>query len=433
MYYRRITPLLQDALGDTPVVLVNGARQTGKTTLVTQLVPALARPTPMSGGASHANADPASGRTYLSLDDSGLQAAARADPTGFIAGITGPVIIDEVHHAPELFPAIKLSVDRDRRPGRFLLTGSANVMLLPRLSESLAGRMEILTLWPLAQVEIEGAQSSVVDLLFSSDNPAGPLHAVAREDLIRRLLAGGYPEAMGRKSEARRRAWFTSYVTTILQRDVRDIADIEGLSQLPSLLSLLASRTASLLNLSSVSSAVGIPYATLNRYMALLKATFLVQELPAWSSNLGKRLTKAPKLLINDTGLVSSLLGLDARRLVNEAAIFGQLLETLVAMEFKKAASWSEICPSLFHFRTQDRLEVDLLLESAAGMVVGIEVKASSTVSPSDFNGLRALAEMTGDCFVRGIVLYTGDQVIPFGEHLHAIPLSFLWTNGRNE
>jgi predicted AAA+ superfamily ATPase len=414
MYFRKLTPHLYDALADSPVVLLVGARQTGKTTLAQQIV----------SGSSEGHQP---SRTYVTLDDITVQAAAKSDPTGFIANLSGSVVIDEIQRAPELFQAIKVSVDRDRRPGRFLLTGSANILLLPRLSESLAGRMEILTLRPLAQAEIEGAQANAADRLFADSLPAKALPALQRDEMIRRLLKGGYPEPLGRTSETRRRAWFTSYLTTILQRDVRDISHIADLSALPRLLALLASRTAALLNLSDISSAVAIPYSTLQRYMAVLEATFLIQQLPAWSTNLGTRLVKSPKLLIDDTGLAAALLGLDSRRLVDDPAVLGQLLETLVATELDKDASWSETRPRLFHFRTHARQEVDLVLESPAGRVVGVEVKAARSVGPGDFAGLRSLAENAGSRFLRGVVFYSGDQVVPFGSGLHAIPLSLLW------
>jgi predicted AAA+ superfamily ATPase len=360
MYYRKITPQLHDALADSPVVLLGGARQTGKTTLARQFVPSLARPLPGLDENSLALPDATPARTYLTLDDSTVLAAAKSDPAGFIAGLRGPVVIDEVQHAPDLFPAIKASVDRDRQPGRFLLTGSANVLLLPRLSESLAGRMEILTLRPLAQAEIEGTTGSVTDLLFSGDLPTMALPAVVREDLIRRLLYGGYPEPLTRTSETRRRAWFTSYLTTILQRDVRDISNIADLSNLPRLLALLASRTASLLNLSDVSTSVKIPYSTLQRYM--------------------------------------------------------------------KDASWSQTQPSLFHFRTHARQEVDVVMESPSGQIVGVEVKAAGSVKASDFAGMRLLAETASTRFTRGVVLYTGEQVVPFGPNLYGVPVSLLWS-----
>ena len=420
MYRRLLTQPLTDALADSPVVLVNGARQTGKTTLVQSL--AAGRPA-----------------TYLTLDDLGVLSAARSDPQGFLAGLSGPVVLDEVQHAPGLFPALKAAVDKQRAPGRFLLTGSANVLLLPKLSESLAGRMEVLTLWPLAQAELVpaelgGAVGNLVDALFSDALfaerlPVGQdLPATGPADLVRRLLGGGYPEPLARSGPERRRAWFSSYLTTILQRDVRDIANIEGLTDLPRLLALLASRTGSLLNQADVSRAAGLPYTTLLRYLTLLEATFLVQMLPPWSSNLGARLVKAPKVTLCDTGLAGSLLGLDAERLAGDGAMRGQLLETFVTMEMRKQAGWSRTQPGLFHWRTAAQQEVDLLLEDASGRLVGIEVKASGTATASDFKGLKALAEATGSRFLRGVVLYSGSQTVPFGERLHALPLSALWS-----
>ena len=409
MYPRNIAPLVVEALRDTPVVLLNGARQTGKSTLV------------RSGMLGNRDA------RYLTLDEAGVLAAAEADPAGFLSGFTGPVILDEVQRSAALFPAIKAEVDRDRRPGRFLLTGSANVLLLPRLSESLAGRMEILTLWPLSQGEIEGVEESFVDAVFSA-NPLPLLEEQAEPlDLYDRLLRGGYPEALARSSEVRRRAWFDSYVTTILQRDVRDLSNIEGLTELPRLLSLLAARTASLVNYAELSRSAAMPQSTLKRYISLLQATFLVQFLPAWSSNLGKRLVRSPKLLLCDTGLISSLQGLSAERLASDPVFVGPLLENFVAMELQKQSAWSLTRPRLFHFRTQNSQEVDVILEDAAGRVVGVEVKASATVGARDFRGLRALAEASGGRFRRGIVLYTGRTSVPFGKNLHALPINSLW------
>jgi len=440
MYRRNLMPLLQDALSDSPVVLLNGARQTGKTTLVQALTENQSEENQVKEQQVKAQQ---LARTYLSLDDVGVLSAAKSDPAGFLSGFPGPLVIDEVQHAPELFPAIKATVDKRREPGRFLLTGSANVLLLPRLSESLAGRMEILTLWPLAQSEIEnksgtvnGSQSSsrnssLIDLLFSDAFSQllapGLLPELPKADLIRRIVAGGYPEPLARASDARRRAWFASYLTTILQRDVRDMANIEGLTALPRLLSLLAARSGSLLNLADVSRTSGLAYTTLLRYMTLLEATFLVQFLPSWSANLGHRLVKSPKLLISDTGLAASLLGVKAERLAENGTLLGGLLETFVAMELRKAAGWSAAAVQLFHYRTQAGQEVDVLLENGMGQLVGVEVKASATVTSSDFKGLRGIAEATGDRFVRGVVLYTGSQVIPFGERLYALPMSVLW------
>ncbi len=367
------------ALTDTPVVFLNGARQTGKSTLVRDLAEG-ERPA-----------------RYLTFDDATVLAAARHDPAGFVAGLEGPVIIDEVQHVPDIFPALKLAVDRDRQPGRFLLTGSANILLLPRVSESLAGRMEILTLWPLSQGEIEGVEDNLIDRLFSAQFalPHTSLKgAGTRADLLDRVTRGGYPEALGRKTEERRREWFGSYITTILQRDVREMANIEGLTELPRALTLLATRASSLHNLADISRSIDIPQTTLKRYLTLLETTFLLSPLPAWSSNLGKRLVKAPKLALSDTGLLTYLLGADRERLEEDSSVLGRALENFVVTELRKQSSWSKTKPQLFHFRTQSGQEVDVIMEDAGGHLVGVEVKASATVTSSDFKGLHALREM---------------------------------------
>ncbi|MFQ5930585.1 MAG: ATP-binding protein [Acidobacteriota bacterium] len=415
MIWRNISAAVLEALADNPVVLLHGARQTGKSTLAQWL----------ASGEHPAR--------YLTLDDAVILAAARGDPSGFIAGLEGPVMLDEVQRVPELFLAIKAVVDRDRSPGRFLLTGSANVMLLPHLSESLAGRMEILALWPLSQGEIGGVKEGFIDTVFSG---ALPTDKKNREDLLgllNRLLRGGYPLIHGRVSEARQKAWFGSYVTTILQRDVRDLANIEGLTALPRLLSLLAARAMSLLNLSELSRSIAIPQTTLKRYMALLQTTFLVQTLPAWSGNLGKRLVKAPKLVFSDTGLMSYLLGLGKQRLTMDTNLLGPLLENFVVMELLKQVTWSQTQPRLFHFRMQTGQEVDIVLEDSAGRLVGIEVKAGATVTAQDFKGVRTFAEATGRRFHRGLVLYTGTESVPFGPRLHALPVNALWSMGARK
>ena len=414
MYHRKISNRLQDALFDTPVVLICGARQTGKTTLVreTGIVPSTAH--------------------YITLDNATILAAAKSDPTGFISGLSAsgePLILDEVQSAPELFPAIKESVDRDRRPGRFLLTGSANVLLLPRLSESLAGRMEILTLWPLAQAEIMNTAGSFTDWLFTPHNfiqGAGRVQPIKKEELIHRLISGGYPEPLAR-SQARRENWFEAYFTTILQRDVRDISHIEGLLQLPRLLKMLAARTASLLNTADISRTSDISYTSLTRYLALLENIYLIRTIPSWSGNLTSRLVKSPKIMLNDTGMAAYLLGLSEQRLRRDPQLMGPLLENFAAMEIIKDIGWSRTRPSLFHWRTAQREETDLLLEARDGGIVGIEIKASATLSTGDFKGLRALEKRTGEKFVRGVALYTGNVAAPFGEKLFAVPISALW------
>lgn len=392
---------------DTPVVLLNGARQTGKTTLAQAIAAG-------------------SGARYHTLDDYATLALAAGDPAGFIRNLSGPVIIDEIQKAPELFPAIKLAVDKDRQPGRFLLTGSANIMTLPRLSESLAGRMEIIPLFPFSAGELAGMTEGFLPRLFAG-NPAQVELSSSLGEITAKLTCGGYPEAVERKSDDRRGAWFASYITTILQRDVRDLARVDGLHTLPNLLKLLAARTSGLLNLSDIGRDAGLPHTTLTRYLALLETVFLVHRLPAWSRNPGQRLVKAPKVHLADTGLACHLLGVDSQRLSEDRPLLGRLLETFVAGELHKQISWTDSRIALHHYRTAAGSEVDLVLEKPDGSVAAIEVKAGASVGASDFAPLKALRDQLGPLFQAGAVLYLGDQVVPFGDKLWLVPIPALW------
>lgn len=410
MLARHASARLRTALADRPVVLLHGARQTGKTTLVRAVAEAV-------------------GARYVTLDDLTMLAAARGDPGGFLAGFAQPLVLDEVQRAPDLLLAIKAMVDRQRTPGRFLLTGSANVLLVPRVAESLAGRMEIVSLWPFSQGEIEGVVEGFIDAAFGAKPPAlAPAASSLR--LPERVLRGGYPEAVALASAERRRAWFDAYLTTILHRDVRDLARIEGLTELPRLLALLASRPLAQLNYADLSRGTGLAQSTLKRYFALLETVFLVRLLPPWYANIGKRLVKTPKVLLADTGLAAHLMGIDDARLTQDRTLLGGLLESFVAMELVKQAGWSADPPTLHHFRTHEGEEVDLVLERRGGALVGIEVKSAATVSAADFKGLRALAEVAGRRFRRGIVLYTGGEIVPFGDKLFALPVDALWRWG---
>jgi len=346
--------------------------------------------------------------------------------------LDGPVILDEVQRAPELFLGIKNLVDLDRQPGRFLLTGSADVLLLPRLAESLAGRMEILTLWPFSQGEIERRKEDFIDAAFSERSFGQAEIGEEKGDLFSRIGTGGYPEMQVRTAQSRREVWFESYVTSILQRDVRDIAQIEGLTVLPRLLALLAARSTALVSYAEIARSTSLPQSTLKRYMALLETTFLLQFLPAWSGNLSKRLVKSPKLVLNDTGLVAHLLGTEVAKSARPEMI-GRLLENFVVMELRKQVTWSRKRVGLYHFRTHAGRKVDIVLEDAAGRVVGLEIKAATTVRGDDFRGLRGLAEDLGDRFHRGVVLYTGMESIPFGKRLHALPVQALWRTSAAE
>lgn len=412
MIRRHLAALLREALTDTPAVLINGARQTGKSTLV------------QSGDLAREN------RQYLTFDDPGLLAAAKRDPNGFIAGVNLPVTLDEIQHVPELFPAIKAAVDRNRQPGQFLLTGSANVMLLPRLSESLAGRMEVLTLWPFSQGELRGVTENFVDNLFSTGraNWSSKGTLASWEELLEIMVAGGYPPAVARHNPSRREAWFQSYVMTMLQRDIRDLASIADMTAIPRLLSVVAARAGSLLNFADLSRTMALPQTTLKRYFALLENTFLVQLLRPWARNLGKRVIQTPKVYLNDSGLLAYTLGASAGRLKTEGSLAGSVLENFVLMELRKQCSWSALKPEMFYWRTVSGQEVDFVLEDRTEKVVGIEVKAAATLGSNDVRGLQALANAVGKNWIRGVVLYSGTEVIPFASNLHAVPLNRLWS-----
>ena len=407
---RHATDALLDALHDTPAVYLQGARQTGKSTLV------------------RAVAERQHPAQYLTLDTAAVLAAALNDPEGFVAGLERPVVIDEVQRAPALALAIKAAVDSDRRPGQFLLTGSASVMSLPALSDSLAGRMELHTLWPFSQGELANVRETFVDRVFAERLVTPDTVPNTEKSLVDRVCTGGYPEIQTRRSHARRQAWFDSYVDAILQRDVRELANIERLSELPRLLALLASRAGELLNFADLARTLGIPQTTLKRYMTLMEMTFLVRLLPACFSNLGKRLAKAPKLLLADTGLLTHLVEADENRLRRNRTLLGHVLENFVAMELIKQLGWSERRCRLFHFRTESGAEVDLVLEDRAGRLVGVKVKSAAAARQQDFRGLETLARLTGDRFVRGVVLCTGTTAVPFGRNLFALPVSQLWT-----
>ncbi len=407
---RAITPRLLAALKDTPAVMLVGPRQAGKSTLVQGL----------ASGPHPAR--------YITLDDLRALDAAQRDPVGLIESTDGSLVIDEIQRAPELLLPIKAAIDRDRRPGRFILTGSAQVMLLPRVSESLAGRVEIHTLWPFSQAEIEGVPGRFAELLLASSSKPAAAPATPRRELVKRVARGGFPEAVGRSPE-RREAWLAAYLTAIVQRDLRDLANIERLAEVPAVLASLASRVRAPLNKTEVSSSVEIPRTSLDRYLTLLEHVFLVRRLPAWHSNRIKQITKAPKLLVSDSALLTHLLRADQARLEEDEALLGTVLECFVGMELAKQLSASKLRATLLHMRTAQGAEVDFVLEGADGRVAGVEVKAAATVRSRDFKHLATLRNRLGeDRFARGVVLYAGGERLPFGERLEAWPLATLWS-----
>ncbi|MGO7135861.1 ATP-binding protein [Rhizobium leguminosarum] len=404
---RKARPIVKTALADTRVVLISGPRQAGKTTLARQFADG--------------------NRPYITLDDAGTLNAAKSDPTGFIRGIDR-AIIDEVQRAPDLMLAIKESVDRDEKPGRFLLTGSANLATVPAIADSLAGRMAVVSLLPFAQSEILSTPGRLLDGLFAGDEPTTGEGAVFGDDLMNVVLKGGYPEVLHRSTPARRTAWLEDYVSLILDRDVRDIANIDQLDRLPRLLDVLAEHSGQLVNHSSFGSALGLSSVTAQKYVAILERLFLVRTIAPWSNNRLSRLVKTPKLHFVDTGLLASLREDDLETLRRDRTRFGALLESFVVSELLKLASWSERRLTFSHYRTKDQDEVDVVIEDRRGRIVGIEVKASATVKSDDFKGLRQLQEAVGERFIRGLVLHDHDRVTPFGEKLHAAPLSILWS-----
>jgi predicted AAA+ superfamily ATPase len=394
------------ALRDTPVVMVNGPRQCGKTTLVCRFV--------------------TRERTYVTLDDDTVLQGVRNDPTGFVRELRGAVI-DEVQRAPELLRALKRSVDEDRRPGRFLLTGSANVLTLPQVSESLAGRMEVVTLLPLSHSEIGGSKPGFLAKALDG-KLVKPAVRMFGPELVRTVLAGGYPEMLQRPEPQRQQAWARAYLRAIVQRDVRDIASIEKLDQIPRLLQGLAHHSGQLTNFVQLGGQIGLDDKTTRKYVGILEQLFLVRRLEPWFRNPLKRLVKTPKLHFLDSGLLAALTAASTERIAADRSRFGPLLETFAFSEVMKQVNWLDESCGLYHFRDKDQDEVDLVIESETGAVVGIEIKAAATVNAGDFKGLRKLADATGADFKLGVVLYDGDQTVPFGDRLFAAPVSCLWT-----
>lgn len=430
MFRRNVISDISSALKDSPVVVLNGARQVGKSTLAATLI-AEHFQCHMESWPDFDILASLDSPQYYTLDDATLLSAATASPLSFLEKLPPHAVIDEIQRAPELFLAVKQLVDRDRKPGRFLLTGSANVLTLPKLADSLAGRMEIHTLWPLSQGEIEGTNEAFIDACFASRTLPN-ISAKGWSDLTTRIAAGGYPEALQRTEERRRNAWYRSYLTSIIERDIRDLARIEGYRELPNLLQLLAARAGGLLNFSDISRALRLSNSTLKRYMALLEAVFLFVPLPAWHKNEGKRLVKSPKCYLNDTGLLMHLRGMERARLHYHAEA-GGILENFVVMELRKQQAWSDTLPALYHFRTSGGKEVDIVLEAPDGRIVGIEVKSHGEAGERDFSGLKELAELAGPRFYRGIVLYGGYSTVHFGKNMTAMPISALWQIAKKE
>ncbi len=397
------------ALADTRVVVVLGARQVGKSTLLEQIA-----------AAEH------TGREVLTLDDQAVRAAATIDPTGFIATLKTPVAIDEIQRVPELMTEIKLRVDRDKAPGQFALTGSANLLEMKQVKDSLAGRAEYLRLHPFSQGELLGHRESFIPGLANGNFPSVTNAPVGRQAYAGILGKGGYPEVQERAA-GRRQRFFESYLEGILERDLVSLGDVADRAAVARLLRAIGAISAAELNIDRLSNSLGTPASTIRRHVDLLETLFLLRRLPAWSNNLLARSIKRPKIHVADTGLLAYLAGADERRIEADLDLGGMFYETFVAMELQRQISWLDDRPELFHFRDHEQREVDIVVEYRDGSVSGVEVKSSATVRESDFRGLSHLKNKLGGRFKAGALIYTGANTVSFGDRLAAVPLSGLW------
>lgn len=407
LYPRYLRAQVLDALVDTRIVFVAGARQVGKTTLAKGIA---AAEHPMM---------------MLSLDETATRDAAARDPAGFLAALPGPVLIDEIQHVPDLLLEIKASVDRDTTPGRFLLTGSANILASKKVKDALTGRVETLHLWPLAQSEIQGGSVNLVDALFAGAPPQLSGCTVGRDAFASTVVAGGYPEALLR-SGSRRERWLESYLDTTLDSDLRDISDAIKIDETPRLLRLIAAQAANLLSYRAAASRLQLSSATVKGYVALLEQLFLIRRLQAWRPGFGAREASTPKVYLVDSGVLAQLLGANEARVARDDQVTGKILENFVAMEIVKQLGWSISRARMYHYQ-RDREDVDLILERADGAIVAIEVKARATIRGSDYRWLANLRERSGERFLAGVVIHPREQTIPLGDRLWALPVAALW------
>ena len=408
IYPRLVEPVIREALADTPVVCVLGPRQAGKTTLVQHLAPE---------------------RAYISLDENNYYRTAVDDPEGFIASLPDTVTLDEVQRAPAVLPAIKRAVDRDRRPGRFLLTGSANLLVVSKVTESLAGRMEIAQLYPLTEVEKERKAGRFLSALLEGTlRPEIKGGTVAAEaGLAERLVAGGYPEPLGRPPR-RARQWYRQYLRIIVERDVQDVARVKDAQELARVLELLALRSAQLFNATALAGDLGLRRQTVDHYLAVLERLFLVRRLPAWHGNAAKRLIKAPKVHLLDSGLAAALCDLTAADWLRQRDRMGPLLESFVVQQLVAQAAWTDPALRFWHYRDNDQIEVDIVM-TRGPKTWGVEVKAATSLTDRDGRGLKRLADRCGDDFQCGILFYAGQDLLSLGDkRMLAVPLNALWT-----
>ena len=390
------------ALQDTPVVLLQGPRQCGKTTL-SQLV-------------GHKL-----GYEYISFDDLSTYKSAQEDPQSFINDLTRPTIIDEVQRVPEVLLPIKAQVDKWRQPGQFLITGSVNVFHFPKVLDSLAGRIEALNLHPLSQLEIEQKTFWFLDHLFQ---PRFNFKKFTQNDIKNRIIGGGYPAALQREGH-RRVAWYVNYIETLLQHDALKWAGLRFTDLLPDLIEVACQHTAQLLNINTLSKTFKTNHTTISNYLGVLEKLFLIKILPAWHSH--KKSVKASKLHITDSGFASALLQLNTNNLSQDGNLYGRVFESFILQELQRQASASQKGYRFFHYRENDRFEVDIVIAQGRQKLVGLEMKTSATLNDHDFRGLKRLEQVAGKQFICGAILYQGNNILRFGEKLVAIPAQALW------
>jgi uncharacterized protein len=406
---RHVKHHVVEALTDARAVCVLGARQVGKSTLVKEIA---------------RREHPAS---YVTLDDEGTRRSALEDPPGFIAAIPGPAVIDEIQRAPELMLAIKMRLDTNNARGQFLLTGSANVTTLTTIADALPGRVDYIRLWPFSQGELAGRREDFLDRLFAGEPPRIEGADIGRAGYAQRIARGGFPDAHNRSADGRAR-FFASYTETILGRSVEDVARVRDVGAVARVLGVAAARSAGLMNARGMGAELGMDHKTVIAHTQILEDLFLVRRLRSWHTNLTSRQVKAPKLHLTDTGLLSHLLNVDADGLARDTPLAGPLFETFVATELQRQCGWSRCEPTLYHYRDSQQREVDIVLELRSGEIAGVEVKSAATVRARDFAGLRHLRDKLGDRFKAGVVLYTGERSLPFGDRLTAVPLCGLWS-----
>ncbi|HXF90932.1 MAG TPA: ATP-binding protein [Candidatus Nitrosotenuis sp.] len=398
---RRIKDHIASVLQDTPIILISGPRQCGKSTLASEF-------------SDH----------HATLDDYSVLDSIRSDPEGYLKARLmerkmSPFILDEAQLAPELFRPLKKLIDLDKKPGMMILTGSANILSWEKMPDSLVGRMESIELFPFSLSEVSEVQSNWIDGIFDGGEISELFQTkVAKEDYEYFLMSSGFPEAFARRDPHRREDWLRNYVHALIERDARTLGNIESPGHLHKLMIFLSNQIGSTVNQTNIAQQVGISRPTMSKYLSYLELLYLITFVHPWHRNLNKRLVKTPKIYLNDTGIL--------RYFRPDSAQTGTLVEQHVLCELKKQISFSRSKPRLYFYRTLEGAEVDFILEHRNGQLIGIEVKSTQQISQSTFKNLISFKKDNEHQFLKGLVFYNGDSILPFGPNLFAIPLRCL-------